>query len=393
MRELSAAARRSRPARGAGVFAGTVVALVLLAAPGSGVLAAPAQTPLVQVTPDELRLSQPLKTIAADRGRVAFAFCNQLLGVWRPGASDVTRLGPPAQWTCPPPRGAETVHSLALSLDRVAWVVEAGGNVVTNLLFLVVLGKPEVFTIAAEYSQCCRGKPDAQRIHDVYGDDRHIVFSDRRKCGDRDETACASGAQPSLLRQSVWRLGRPPLNAPCAGKPGPCVLLATRGDVLQPLSVDSGRVALRRSNGSLVIRRIGGALVRRFPAPAGVHGAELMGRRMVVLAPARVRLLSIRTGAQLRMRPLPAGTSAGICGMPPCPTVNLRMVDAARGLVAYLVGGELHLLRLRDGRDEVVAPATDARFGDTGLFYSFTGAAPWPARIRIVPWVALPVSP
>ena len=135
-----------------GVFAGTVVvALTLLAAPGSGVLSAPAQTPLVQVTPDELRLSQPLKTIAADRGRVAFAFCNQLLGVWRPGASDVTRLGPPAQWTCPPPRGAERVHSLALSRDRVAWVVEAGGNVVTNLLFLVVLGRPEVLTIAAEF--------------------------------------------------------------------------------------------------------------------------------------------------------------------------------------------------------------------------------------------------
>ena len=249
-------------------------------------------------------------------------------------------------------------------------------------------------TIAAEFSQCCRGKPDPQRIHDAYGDGRHIIFSDRRKCGDRDEPACPSGAQPSLVRQSVWRLGRPPLQAPCAGKPGPCVVLATRPDGLQPLSLDSGRVALRRANGSLVIRRMGGALVRQFPALAGVtRGAELMGRRLVVLAPGEVRVFSVRTGAQLRVRPVPPGTSAGVCGMPPCPAVDLRMVDAARGLVAYIHSGEAHLLRLRDGRDEVVAAATDARFGDTGLFYAFTGAAPWPARIRFVPWSALPVSP
>ena len=139
MDELSAAALRSRRARASRRLRSGCVVLVALAAPGSAGVAAPAQAQLVQVTPSELRLSEPLKAIAADRGRVAFAFCNQLLGVWRPGANDVRRLGPPAQWTCPPPRGLETVHSLALSRDRVAWVVEAGGNVVTNLLFLVVL--------------------------------------------------------------------------------------------------------------------------------------------------------------------------------------------------------------------------------------------------------------
>jgi hypothetical protein len=53
----------------------------------------------------------------------------------------------------------------------------------------------------------------------------------------------------------------------------------------------------------------------------------------------------------------------------------------------------MHLLRLRDGRNRVVATATDARFGDTGLFYTYTASGPYPGRIRFVPWHSLPVQP
>ena len=43
--------------------------------------------------------------------------------------------------------------------------------------------------------------------------------------------------------------------------------------------------------------------------------------------------------------------------------------------------------------NKVVATATDARFGDTGLYYAFTAAAPWVSRIRFVKWASLPVQP
>jgi hypothetical protein len=164
--------------------------------------------------------------------------------------------------------------------------------------------------------------------------------------------------------------------------------------VLQPLSVDSGRVVLRRSNGALEVRKPGGGLVRAFPQLAGrTRAAELMGGRLVVLVPGRLLDFSLATGARLHRWQVPNVPSAGVCGIPPCPQADLRLVDAARGLVAYLDGGDLHLRRLRDGQDSVVAPATDARFGDTGLFYAHTGAAPWPARIRFVPWASLPLQP
>lgn len=178
------------------------------------------------------------------------------------------------------------------------------------------------------------------------------------------------------------------------GAAGPCSQLATLNDTLQPLSVDSGRVVVRLPNGSLVVRTSTGAVVHQFPGLAGqTRGAELMRNRLLVVVPGKLLVYSLPGGAQVRMRPLPNVPSAGVCGMPPCPAATLQLVDAARGLVAYILSGKLHLLRIRDGRDRVVATATDARFGDTGLFYSYDTTGPWPSRIRFVRWGALPVRP
>jgi NADPH-dependent 2,4-dienoyl-CoA reductase/sulfur reductase-like enzyme len=59
--------------------------------------------------------------------------------------------------------------------------------------------------------------------------------------------------------------------------------------------------------------------------------------------------------------------------------------DVARGLAVYVLDGEVHLLRLRDGADRVVAAGTLARFMDTGLVYADG------ARIRMTPFARLPL--
>jgi hypothetical protein len=46
------------------------------------------------------------------------------------------------------------VFSLALAGDRVAWAAGAGGNQVTNLLFLVVLNKPQTIRIPVLTAYC-----------------------------------------------------------------------------------------------------------------------------------------------------------------------------------------------------------------------------------------------
>jgi hypothetical protein len=390
---ISAAARGSRTARV--VAAAALLGVVLALATGSARPAPTAAVPLVQVTPTELRLSQPLSGLAAAEGRAAFAFCNQLVGLWRPGSTSVTQLGPPAQWKCPPPRGLERIYSIALAGDRVAWAAAAGGIQVTSLVFQVVLGQPQVLTIAASVSYCCRGSdPDPQRLGDVHGDGGLTVFSSRVKCGELGAPPCPAGAPRTVVSQTVWRLRSPPFQASCVGQPGPCQQLTTSTGVLEPLSVGGGRIATRPANGSLEIRNAAGSVVRTFPALAGrVRGAEIMGGRVVVLVPGKVLELAIANGAVLHSRAVPQVSSGGVCGTLPCPAVRLRLLDAARGLVAYVLDGKLVLLRMKDGTRRVVGPATDARFGSKGLFLARTGAAPWVARIRFVPWRSLPVRP
>jgi hypothetical protein len=379
------------------VRTGTVVCVVAIAAvvAASVVNAAPSAPALVQVKPHELRLSQPLAGLAVEGRRAAFAFCNQLVGTWRPGAANVTRLGPVSQWTCPPPRGLELTFSIAFAGDRVAWAVSAGGNIYSNLVFLVVLSQLHTLTIAAETDHCCRSlDPDPNRMGDVYGAGGLLVFSSRVMCGDLGAPACP-GSTRTVVSQTMWRLRRPPFSAQCVNKPGPCSQLVTSAPnaTLRPLSVSAGHV-LVLNNGVLELRNASGAITHQFGGVAAVmRGADLMGNRVLVLVPAALRVYNATTGVLVRTRPLPNVTSAGVCGMPPCPVAALQMLDAARGLVAYTLLGRLHLLRLRDGRDRVVAVAEDARFGSRGLFYAYSAPAPWVSRIRFVPWAALPVRP
>lgn len=268
----------------------------------------------------------------------------------------------------------------------MAWAAESGGNQVTGLIFLVVLGSPQVFNTPVLVSICCRPTVD-ERVGWVYGNAGLLVFAHREKCDDLGAPVCPAGMQPTVVSQTVLRLTRPPAQPPFTQ-------LATLNDVLEPLSVDSGRVVLRHANGALEVRNSAGALVRQFPALAGVsRGAELMGKRLIVLVPGKILDLSVANGQQLHARPVANVASGGVCGVLRCPTVALKLLDAKRGLVAYLRAGKLRLLRLSDGVNRVVAAAVDARFGDNGLFYAYTTSGAWPSRVRFVPWASLPVRP
>jgi hypothetical protein len=375
--------------------AAVAAALAVLGLAGAARPAATAPAALVQVTPNELRLSQPFSAapLAVDGKRAAVAFCNQLVAVWRPGSAGVTRLGPVNQWTCPPPRGLERIYSIAFAGDRVGWAAESGGNQVTGLVFLVVLGNAHALNIAVLTGMCCRPDVD-ERVGWVHGDDGFLVFASRVKCNDLFQPPCPAGTPRVVISQTVWRLERPPFQGTCVAQPGPCVQLTTLNDVLEPLSVDAGRVVLAHSNGALDVLNTTAGVVRQFPALAGLtRGAELMGGRLVVLVAGRILDLSLASGQQLHARTVPNVPSAGVCGILRCPAATLRLLDAKKGLVAYILSGKLHLLRLKDGRDRVVAAAVDARFGDNGLFYAFTKPGPWPARVKFVRWASLPVRP
>jgi hypothetical protein len=94
------------------------------------------------------------------------------------------------------------------------------------------------------------------------------------------------------------------------------------------------------------------------------------------------------TGAHLHAWPLPDVPSGAECETPNsirCSQPRLALEDAARGLVTYVLDGQVHVLRLADGVDVIVASGTTARFIDSGLVYANS------LRLRLVPFDRLPL--
>ncbi|MGZ4462633.1 MAG: hypothetical protein ACXVZP_07320 [Gaiellaceae bacterium] len=382
--------------RGAVSLATALAALFALATASQPSRAA--GTPLVKVTPRELLLGKPVTALAADAGRAAFVFCGELVGVWRPGATGIAQVGPGGQWTCPAPLPWTTRSTLSLALagSRVAWVDAGGGNQVSYSLRLASASQPGAITDLTQSVRLIGAPdPDPARMGDVLGQGGLLVFSSRIKCGDGGMPSAGCQDPPPIVSQTTWRiLGPSSKSWSCLQEQQACTKLASANGVLEPLSVDSGRVLLRRGDGTLVVRDGEGRLVRQFQGLAGLGpAAELMGNQLVVLVRGEVFAYSLDNGRRGFVRNVPLVPFDGVCGLPPCVPVPLQLLDAARGLVAYRLSGKLHLLGLGSGEDKVVASAADARFGVNGLFYSYTAAGAWPGRIRFVPWNALPVRP
>jgi hypothetical protein len=107
-----------------------------------------------------------------------------------------------------------------------------------------------------------------------------------------------------------------------------------------------------------------------------------------VLVPGELRDYDADSGTLLRRWPLSDAPSGSDCrpGIPfSCTDSQLRLQDAARGLVAYILDNQVHLLRLADGKDVVIAAGIHARFMNAGLVY-----AEGP-RLHLVPFDLLPL--
>jgi hypothetical protein len=82
---------------------------------------------------------------------------------------------------------------------------------------------------------------------------------------------------------------------------------------------------------------------------------------------------------------VPSGQTCGSLNVSRCQTPELSLEDVARGLVTYVLDERVHVLRLADGADAVVARATLARFMDSGLVYADG------SRLHLVPFDRLPL--
>jgi len=132
-------------------------------------------------------------------------------------------------------------------------------------------------------------------------------------------------------------------------------------------SIDAGRIAVLRGGEVVsVLSSAGDIRTFEFGRPQ-VLGAALDGQRLLVLQATRVTVLDLRNG---RRAGWPVRRGFG-----PAPELEGAQGD----LAAYVVGADIHVLRLHDGREIVVDTphATEpvfARFVPGGLFYSFNAA-------------------
>jgi hypothetical protein len=171
-------------------------------------------------------------------------------------------------------------------------------------------------------------------------------------------------------RQTIERLDADGGTVPIASTPGPYT----------PLDVDGGRIVASGTNETRILDDAGNVLLS---VPLPTLAAQLDGSTLVLGVGAELRVYDVTSGALEATRPLPAtaGHDCAYIGDPTCGvSPPLALGGLARGYAAYSYLGNVHLLRLADGADQLVGPGTQPRFGDAGLYYADG------ARIRALPF-------
>jgi hypothetical protein len=196
----------------------------------------------------------------------------------------------------------------------------------------------------AAYACGPRGASADARIGDVHGAGSLLVFD---TLGPRVE---------------LWRLvsGGSRNARTCPSGPRRCVPIASG---VEARDVDGTRI-LGWAAATLEVLTARGARVSTIPVlRSTVTSVELAGDHVLVAEPDALLVFAAETGNLERAFALTARDAAGP-----------RLRGYADGLVAYVQGIAIHVLRLADGTDRVLslpdaAPPADARLTSNGLFY------------------------
>jgi Tol biopolymer transport system component len=346
------------------------------------------------VSRDQVELREPVAELAADGDRVAYRFCGSI-ALWKPGDSNVV-----SQQFDRPLCGETNIgfYSIALAGDKIAWGSLRGGNVQSNSLVVETVGDPATRLQVATGNHTTGDPRGDERAGDILGAGPLLVFSTWAYCDEVVPVTCPGlgfGRGSTLAAQTLWRVREQSWAGACPGlrsdaTAGRCQVLRVEPGPLRPLDAGAGRIVVSGDNATLVLDPDGRQLLS---LPLSTQAAQLAGSDLVVLVPGALRDYDATTGALLHTWPLPDISSGGFCGVPLllCGSPRLRLEDAANGLVAYVLDGQIHLMRLGDGRDVILHGGTIARFGNGGLFYAYQASGTWAGRIRFVPFDQLPL--
>ncbi|HEX6700864.1 MAG TPA: hypothetical protein VF101_09050 [Gaiellaceae bacterium] len=305
----------------------------------------------------------PVQELVADGGRAAFVACGGV-SAWTPATGAVVTVWSPGECRATYSRGH--VYSLALAGDRLAWWEKGWGLCFYWDAYEATIGSPR---IELRDGTGCLGSAPINGTGTAVGAGSLLV-----------QSSWASHYDTGGLvvdRQSVERVD-----------PGgcPCPALSSSPGPYTPLDVDAGRIVVSGTNETRILATDGSILLS-LPVPT--LAAELSGSDLVLAAGGELRVYDAFSGSLRAAWPLPAQPAGHACdyyGDPSCrQPPRLLLGDVAHGLAAYVLDGQVHVLRLADGADRIVGPGTLARFADVGLVYADG------ARIRLTPFDRLPL--
>jgi hypothetical protein len=353
LKVVSLSGRTRTLVRADGPYGGQIVALAWTRVPKRTAY----RRPLVPMP--GLFVGGPVGRLAAGGSRVAFTACGNL-SLWvppNPTASTIARL--PYVAACPAPDARDQYFDLAVSRDRVFWGEKTSGLSYDWSLHARTLSTGDSVALAAGFSAL--GCPSCDGAGALAASGDLMVFG-------RWHTALDSSGVNRVTTETLFR-------GTDAGCPCTAIAYAAAPESiapLVPLDTDGSRIAALRYGSIVMIDRNGDDVLTTGVAGAG--GAQIIGNSLLVLTEHRLTEYDIGSSAVQHSWPVPGGTPGRDChyySEPHCPyTADVKLQDAARGLAAYTVNGQLHILHLNGGADTSIGYATEARFTDTGLVFA-----------------------
>ena len=285
-----------------------------------------------------------IESLAMDGPRVAYAVqgrsaCTKLF-VWNvqtQGAALVSGNGTCAADSTSTGGG---VTEIAVAGLRVAWVVNEGGNTESDddLYTATLPNARETRIASALRTGDVDGVLAGEWIHGLVGGGDRIAVN-RWTTDDRGE----------ITKGSLQRVG------------GVLTTIAAGTTTLHARSLDVRRVAVLRSDGQVALYDTDTGKVLLTVEPSSAREAALRRDSIVVLTRTKtIEIFNSKTGVAVKTWPVAAGAA---------------QLDVHSGIVAYAVGRRVHVLRLADGKDAVLATApraiADLEIEAPGIVYAY----------------------
>jgi hypothetical protein len=267
-----------------------------------------------------------IESIAMDGSRLAYAVQNRTGGctkvlVWNvvtQGGAVVSGKGTCAADSTSTGAG---VTAIAVAGTRLAWIVNLGGNTESSDdLYTAMLPAPREKRIASvRRTGNVDGTLTGGWLSGLVGGGGRIAVNQL--------TTDASGAVSTAALRHVGTVG---LKTIAAGK-----------STLHAGALDRRRIAVLRTDQTIALYNPESGRLLRTIRPSSAREVALHGDNVVVLTRTRtLEIFNARTGAPVRTVPVAPGAA---------------QLDVNSGIAAYAAGRSVHLLRLSDGKDAVLA--------------------------------------